>query len=212
MTKKDQRNLCYTGGMKIKSVVAVVMVVGVTAVALNLLRQDNNYDVGTRALEEKEEPSLTELSEASNGDGSLKLVGIGRAVEGETKYSFRVVDSQKKNSFLLYETVADPGKTFSIPFNSWSSDNKHVFLRTNYQNSKNYFVFKADGSSFDEGSQYLDVGKYWTESKNQQIIDNVSGWAGADLLVVYTTNPDGTGSSAYWFVVGSRKFMQVREF
>ncbi len=196
--------------MKIKTVVAVAMVVGIAYVALNLLKQDNNFDVGTRALEVKE-PSLTELSEASNSDGSLKLVGTGRVVEGKTKYSFRVMDVQKKSNLLLFETVADPGQTFLIPFNSWSSDYKHVFLQTNDQNGKDYYVFKADGSLFGDGKKYLDVGEYWTESKNPQIIEHVSGWAGADLLVVYTTNPDGTGSSAYWFVVGSRKFMQVRE-
>lgn len=197
--------------MKIKTIMAVVIVVGIAYVALTLVKKDDSVDVGTRALEVKEEPSLTTLSEASNSDGSLKLVGTGRVVDGKTKYSFKVEDVQKKSSLLLFETVADPGQTFSIPFNSWSSDYKHVFLQTNDSSGKDYFVFKADGSLFADGSKYLAVGSYWAESKNPQSIDHVSGWAGEDLLVVYTTNPDGTGSSAYWFVVGTRKFMQVRE-
>ncbi|OGD80330.1 MAG: hypothetical protein A2320_01220 [Pseudomonadales bacterium GWC2_63_15] len=84
-------------------------------------------------------------------------------------------------------------------------------IQKNDLNGKDYYVFKTDGSLFSDGKKYLEVGEYWKLSKNMDVIDHVSGWAGGDLLVTYTTRPDGSGSSAYWFVVGSRKFMQVRE-
>ncbi len=72
-------------------------------------------------------------------------------------------------------------------------------------------MFKADGSSFDDGLKYLDVQQYWVSSKNAEVIERVSGWAGADLLVTYATNPDGSDSFAYWYVISSRRFMHVRE-
>jgi len=160
---------------------------------------------------EATESSPTRLEEATNSDGSLRLVGERNVMGERASYSFKVLDSQNNSSLLLFDTVADPGQTFTIPFNSWSSDNKHLFIQKNDLNGKDYYVFKADGSLFSDEKKYLEVGEYWKLSKNMDVIDHVSGWAGGDLLVSYTTRPDGTGSSAYWFVVGSRKFMQVRE-
>ncbi|MEK7070812.1 MAG: hypothetical protein AAB966_03320 [Patescibacteria group bacterium] len=193
-----------------KKSVGFVLVVGLIVISYFSVIRSRKSDVLIIGEAEATSPSIW-LEEATNSDGSLKIVGKRKTVGENIGYSFNILDNQNNTNLLLFETVADIGQTFAIPSNSWSSDNKYLFIQKNYLGGKDYYVFKADGSSFGDSKKFLEVGEYWRQSGNKEIIDHVSGWAGADLLVAYTTEPDGTGSKAYWFVIGSRKFMQVRE-
>ncbi len=197
--------------MKIKYLIGVLIVAGLVFTVMNIPKKN----IVLRAEEATITPevsSITKLIEASNSDGQYRLVGSSELIKGSVHYSFRVEDAAENSSLLLFETKAADDETYSIPFNSWSSDNKYLFLQLNNSKGKNYYVFKADASLFADGLKYLDVGDYWSQGEREDVIKEVSGWAGPDLLMVYTTKPDGTGSSAYWFMVSSRKFMQVREF
>ncbi|EKD42956.1 MAG: hypothetical protein ACD_72C00522G0001, partial [uncultured bacterium] len=157
-----------------KKVVGLALVVTLTA--FYLYSAKINQKPNPSVVVEATEVSPTRLDEATNSDGSLKLVGE-RVITGErARYSFKIFDSQKNSSLLLFDTVADPGQTFVIPFNSWSSDNKYLFIQKNDLNGKDYYVFKADGGLFDDGKKFLEVGEYWKQSKNMDVIDHVSGW------------------------------------
>ncbi len=193
----------------IKTIGLVIIVL----LALAVMRSPGKVKTDQRveAKDVKEVSSLIKLTEASNLDGSKRLVGTSELKEGKVKYVFTVIDSTKKEKIILFETYVDRQSSLTIPFNSWSNDDKYVFIQANSPEGKNYHVFKADGSSFNDGLKYLDVQQYWVSSKNTKVIDRVSGWAGADLLVTYATNSDGSDSFAYWFVISSRRFMNVRE-
>lgn len=188
-----------------------VIVVLIVAIVVFKGSKTGNVDDRAKAMEVKEVSSLTKLNEATNSDGSKRLAGTSEITDVGVKYKFVTSDEKKNEKTLLFESLLNKESSVVIPYNSWSSDEKHVFLEAKTGPGKNYYVFNADGSNFKDGIKFLDVMDYWEKSGIDKRVDHVSGWAGPGLLVVYTTNLDGSDSFAYWFVVDTRRFMNVRE-
>lgn len=196
-----------------KNLVPIILIVGVAVVFFGSTKRINKVSLSNQTIAKSEAPSITPLAEATNSEGNLKLVGMAQKVQGGgSNYSFKVVDTQKKTEIPLYNTIADLGSSIAIPLNSWSPDYKQVFIKTSSPSGENYYLFKANGDPYADGKKYIAVGDYWSETKTTNKINRISGWAGPDLLMVYTTKEDGTEGPAYWFVTSTRKFMQVREF
>lgn len=190
----------------------VILGIGVGLMA-QLVKMKANRDIDTRAKQKETPIEVVGTMEATNSEGNLKFVGVSRKVAGgQTSYEFKIVDTQKKTETLIYRTVADPGSEIEIPRNSWSPDYKQVFIKMNSPEGENYFVFRANGENYNDGRKYLPVGDYWREAKMKSKIRAITGWAGNDLMMVYTLDEDGLEGPAYWFVTSTRKFMQVREF
>ena len=190
----------------------VILGLGV-GLMVQLVKMKASRDLDTRAKQKEAPLEVVGTTEATNSEGNLKLVGVSRKVaEGQTSYEFKIVDAQKKTETPIYRTVADPGSEMEIPRNSWSPDYKQVFVKTNSPEGENYYVFRVNGENYSDGKKYLAVGDYWREAKMKSKIRAITGWAGNDLLMVYTLNEDGLEGPAYWFETSTRKFMQVREF
>lgn len=192
----------------------VILIVVVIGAFFGLSKQsDNGLSSKAQSTNIVEVPADTPLVEATNSEGDLKLVGVSRrAEEGRISYAFKVKDEKKGTDLPLYTTIADPGSSIAIPQNSWSPDYKQVFIKTSGPSGEDYYLFKASGEPYADGKKYIAVGDYWSATNTTNKVNKVSGWAGPDLLMVYTTKEDGTEGPAYWFVTSTRKFMQVREF
>lgn len=198
--------------MKIIIWMIAILGIGVGLISQNVTNK-TSQNMGTRVEKKVEPPEKVGLSEATNSQGNLKLVGMSRkAAEGRVTYEFKIIDTQKKSEIPIYQTVADPGNQIEVPQNSWSPDYKQVFIKTISPERENYYVFKANGENYGDGSKYLVVDDLWQEANMTSNIKRVTGWAGNDLLMVYTVSEDGWEGPAYWFVTSTRKFMQVREF
>lgn len=192
--------------------VLIILVVGAVAVFFGVTKKVEK-SASLIQSSNKEASAYVPLSEATNSDGSLKLVGVAHKVQGGgNSYVFKVIDTQKRTEIPLYDTIADSGSSMTIPLNSWSPDYKQVFIKTSSPSGENYYLFKASGEPYADGKKYIAVGDYWNETKTMNKINKISGWAGPDLLMVYTTKEDDSEGPAYWFVTSTRKFMQVREF
>lgn len=174
----------------------VFLVVSVSTVIIGQRLAQTNQIVA-------EEP-ISRIAEVKSGDGSVKLVSVIEEIDRQTtKYSLSVWRGNKKMGELWQTTMSE--EKLTLPFNSWSPDNKQLFIRV----GQDYYVFKADGKNFGNGKLYLKVAEAWAETKNANSIDHVSGWAGDDLLVVYTNRPGGEMGSKYWFVTTTAKFMPL---
>ena len=191
----------------------IILVVSASVMFFGITRKTNKFDKPSMIVQpSKEVSAFVPLSEATNSEGNLKLVGMAQKMrEGGNSYSLKVMDTIKKTEIPLYNTIADLGSSITIPFNSWSPDYKQVFIKISSPGGENYYLFKANGEPYDDGKKYIIVGDYWGETKTTNKINKISGWAGPDLMMVYTTNKDGEHGPSYWFVTSSRKFLQVRE-
>lgn len=197
--------------MMIKKILSGVLIIVLVVLVLKWTNREEPSEDQSQPKEIKQISTTSSIPSATNLDGSLELSGLAEKKENEVNYSFYVVNTQSNMKKLLFETTTGLDRAFSIPRNSWSSDNKYFFIEKNTSEGQNYYVFKSDGSVFADEKEYLDVNEYWNKKGSSQTIKDVSGWAGPDLLMVYTSNADGTDGSKYWFVVSSRKFSQISE-
>lgn len=147
---------------------------------------------------------------ADAGQAKFNLTLIKHPGEdGKNTYSFHVINLETKEDQLLFEQTVSSPASYTAPFNSFSPDDLQLFIQITENNEPNYFVFNRDGSSFKDGQKYLNVRDYWNQGKGKYVMKEVSGWAGKDLLMVLTSKEDGSSGPSYWFVVSSRKFMQL---
>ncbi|SRR5258708_134119 len=150
-----------------------------------------------------------QLAPADTGDGKFKVVGTSRQLaNGSTSYSFQVVDLKKNAYIPLYGATAPSGTTMQIPGNSWSPDDKQLFLETNTAQGSDFLVFKFDGTAYSDGQKYLRVSDYWKNSTLK--IKTITGWAGFVELTAFTTAADGSRGPSFWFVTSTRKFVQLQ--
>ena len=136
-------------------------------------------------------------------DGTLKLIMRTKTADSSTSYSFFTADTSGKNEKPLFAKTVTSETTMLLPANSWSPDNKLVFLRENGPSSFNILVFKVSGDPFSNNQLYLSVVPLFVVRKTGYYIADVTGWDSDTLLHVKTTGP------SYWFDVDSLAFLQL---
>jgi len=153
------------------------------------------------------EPTGFVVEPVRSGDGKVALAAVGRKLtDGSVNYTFKTTDREKDVESVLFEKIVGPGVSFTIPLNSWSPDNKQLFVEVKNGADISYLVFKADGSKYGD-LDYLNVNEYWEKSKNAYTIRTITGWEGNDLLSVKTVE-----GPSFWFVVSSRNFLRLRSY
>ncbi len=153
-------------------------------------------------------PPLTDQplsDEVHCGDGSMTLIRKIEFQSGQPQtYSFRVASltGQDRNERQIFSMTAEAGKELSIHLNSWSPDNKYVFLQEKDQaGNLNYLVFKASGEPFANNELFLDVGAFFKQKLPKYSLREATGWA-SPIFVNIATNE----GPAYWFDVQSLAF------
>ncbi|GIK83751.1 MAG: hypothetical protein BroJett025_03730 [Patescibacteria group bacterium] len=159
-------------------------------------------------------PTITELEEIItttsqiSPEGSMLLTLETKTGTYSTKYELFVAKEQE-DKLLISSGQFDFETTMEIPFNTWSPDNKYIFLKQTNQNSQDFLVFRSSGE-FIKDSQYINVTAAFKSAEIPYELHDVTGWAANSLLVVQTTNrQDDTKGPSYWFDVYSQKFIQL---
>ncbi len=154
-------------------------------------------------------PTSTGNNVVSNSDNSLKLSMRSAKFTDRTDYTFMVSKGDGSEAKLLYTRTVGPGASMSIPNNSWSPDYKEVFLILKDGSLTQYLVFNASGEPYAQGDKFLEITSLFTKSNSNLTLKNVTGWDGYGLLHVETSNPDGTRGPRFWFVTGTRAFLEL---
>ena len=153
-------------------------------------------------------PLPNQNNEVHSPDGTMKIImKAENKTDGEIFYSFSISDISGKNEKLLFAKTDLPKTTMLIPQNSFSPDNKYVFLQENKTNSLNALVFKASTEPFEKNEQYRDVGSLLTQNKPGYSLTAVTGWASPILLEVITRKEDSKKRESYWFVPKTQAFL-----
>ena len=152
-----------------------------------------------------------QITEKPSSDGTVKLIETSQKDDGGSKYVFTVTNVKTGINTTILETIVDQSTSFIIPDNAWSPDNKQFFLEKVSPAERVYLVFKADGTDYSNGQKFLDVNSYWSKTKYNLSIRTITGWGSHDLLVVYTLKEDGSNGASFWFVTGSRNFLQLSQ-
>ncbi|HWA52127.1 MAG TPA: hypothetical protein VG895_03680 [Patescibacteria group bacterium] len=109
--------------------------------------------------------------------------------------------TQNKNIYIfssdkLNFTKVSSGK-FSIPFNTWSIDDKHVFIREDTGSIINFYLEPQD----------LNITQKFSEKFPTYTLQDVTGWASAIYLIVNANT--GTKDVSYWFDITTNNFIPL---
>ena len=145
-------------------------------------------------------------SEVHSPDGTMKIIMQIKKSTGSTTYSFFVAEISGKNQKFIFTRTLTPESTMSIPQNSFSPDNKYVYLEEDQGILQNALVFKTSGETFTKDEQYRDTAAILSQSKPGYSLKNATGWASPTLLQTYLQKEDAK-SSSYWFVPETKAFI-----
>lgn len=153
---------------------------------------------------------VTSLQSVHSPDGTLKLVLKTQTLpNGQTIYTVTASDVNGGSRRMVYETTMPEGSQILLPPNSWSPDNKFLFLKVHFPQGLSAFVFQADTSAFSDGSKYIDVLTLFHTQFPDAILRDVTGWDDPSLLHVMTYTADKTIGTSYWFDIWSRGFIPL---
>lgn len=152
---------------------------------------------------------LESTSEVHSPDGKMKVVAgkVNKTGGNLYTYTFTVSDLNGNSPKVIFTTTLSDSQKMQVPENSFSPDNKYLFLKEDDGASLSFLVFKASGEKFAKGEDYIDVVPLFTGKKDLKITD-ITGWDADTLLHIFTASDKGRGPS-YWFDLDSRSFLEL---
>lgn len=147
--------------------------------------------------------------EIHSPDGKNKIIMNRKDnPDGTTAYSFTTSDINGDNSKEIFSKTLSTNQSMDIPYNSWSPNNKYVFLKEENSGFKNFYVFNADGTPFSNGA-YINVVPTFIAKDTGTVLADVTGWDSNTLLHVKSNENDGTRGPTFWFEIPSQAIIRL---
>jgi hypothetical protein len=149
---------------------------------------------------------LVEASETTSmdsPDGKLTLV-VKTTKNGDVvTYTFSISGKE------IFVKTVDASITISIPYNTWSPDNKYVFLKEGGEAGASYFVLFVLKDSSSQNDQTANINDLFAKKYSDLKIADVTGWGGINLVIVNSLKNDGAKGPSFWFEMPSHSFIQL---
>lgn len=145
----------------------------------------------------------SEIKSMDSPDGKLTLLMKTTKSDGLVAYSFSISGKE------IFGKAVDPSVSFSIPYNTWSPDNKYVFLKETGPADTNFFVLSALKDSSLQNEQTANITGLFSSKYPDLKIQDVTGWGGVNLVIVNSIKSDGSRGSSFWFEAPSHSFIQL---
>lgn len=126
-----------------------------------------------------------------------------------THYSLSVTDKSTNLTKTIFTKTVPPGVVITVPFNTFSPDNKFIFLKEMGDGYSKHFVLSLSGRDIVQGSQTIDIEPEFAEKYPDFKITDVTGWGGINLIVVNTDKIEGGIGPSFWFDIGSSSFIRL---
>ncbi len=143
-------------------------------------------------------------------DGLFELTLDTEIIEpNRMSYMVSVTEAATGNHLTVFRDTVTTQTNITIPFNTWSADNKYFFITLQNGTEQKNLIFKSSGELIDEAA-YINVNTHYVEKEISYEFDEMTGWASQSLLVIKTNKTDGSGvGTSYWFDVTSKNFIQL---
>lgn len=145
----------------------------------------------------------SQLTSVDAPDGKLALSMKTSKKSGETTYSFSVGGRE------IYAKTVDSSISFSIPLNTFSPDDKYVFLKETGNTGSSFFVLTVAEDSSNQDEQTANITNLFVAKYPNLKIQDATGWGGVDLVVFNTLNSDGSRGPSFWFEMPSHAIIQL---
>ncbi len=153
-------------------------------------------------------PNPQEQSQISP-DGKKVLTMRIKTNEDFTKtYTFISSNADGTDQKTIY-LVTYSADSMSIPFNTWSPDNKYVFIKHTSPLGSDAIVLKANGEPVTESESAINTTLLFKDKIANNIYDDTTGWASETLLIINTKTSEGAQGTSYWFEIPSKAIIPL---
>ncbi len=149
-----------------------------------------------------------QVQDVHSSDGSMNLKMLTEVQDSQITVAFTVSQISGENPRVLFTRNIAKTKSMGIPYNTWSPDNKYVFLQEKNGEQVTFLVFNVTGENF-VNDKYLDIGSFFSQKITDYQMTGVTGWASNTLLIVTTSDKTGQKGPSFWFDITSRAFIQL---
>jgi len=154
--------------------------------------------------------SKVTISSQISPDGTKKaIMKVTQNPDNTSTYDFATADKNGANEKSIFTRTLDSSKSMTIPFNTWSPDNKYFFIKENAGDNKSVFAFKASGAGFSKEENYFDVTDLFKKRNTGNNFSEATGWASESLIIINTTKENGTKGPSYWFELPSKAIIPL---
>lgn len=156
-------------------------------------------------------PAPVTTPKTANADGS-KITTVGspdgkasvtmtESGKSPVTYVFILKDEKTGLKQQIYKKSVNEGTRITIPLNTFSPDNKYLFLKEDSAMGTTYFVPMGDSE--------LNINQLFASKYKDFVITDVTGWGGMNLIVVNTDKIGGGVGPSFWFEVPSKSFIRL---
>ncbi len=151
-----------------------------------------------------------DVSSQISPDGEKLLTMSVTTNDSGKTYTFTTSDANGANTQNVYSvTYADTADSMSIPFNTWSPDNKYVFINHIGPSGNDAIVLKANGEPITETESSINSTVIFKAKITNNLYDETTGWASETLLLINTKTSSGEKSTSYWFELPSKAIIPL---
>lgn len=192
--------------MKAKTIFITAITVILLLIVLIQLKNNKRQTVRTSAAPPVVIPTIDKSSNVMDSpDGTMSLT---LDKNGSTYSVFISLFSTSSKNKIFYKVEGDAQK-LEIPYNTWSPDNKYVFLKEKTASGDNYFVLQSSGNLFSNGSLAVEIRELFQKNILGYTIEDVTGWGGQNLLIINTRSEESGQKVSFWFETTSLTFIQL---
>ena len=153
-------------------------------------------------------PLAPNVSKVGSPDGKMTLEMTEKKDGAQTTYIVNI-SGEDGVSRTVFNKTYDSGWSVSIPYNTFSPDNKRIFLKISGPTTVSYIVVNSSGEEIGKDNQTVEiVGRFEAKEPNYKITD-VTGWAAPALMIINTDKNDGSIGPSFWFDLSNMSFVPL---
>ena len=143
-------------------------------------------------------------------DGTYTLaLKNGRELNGIVTQIFFITSESSATPIKIFEKDSNEDSRIVIPENTFSPDNKFVFLKFKDLGKTRYIVLRTDGKDIKEDTKSVEIESLFSEAHPDFVITDVTGWGANGLIVVNTDDVNGKIGPSWWFDLSNFSFIRL---
>lgn len=142
-------------------------------------------------------------------EGSKTLTMVTEEANEAATYALYISPKDEPKGDSFFKKTIGVGETVEIPFNTWAPDNAYIFLKEKKGSEASYIVFKSSGALFTNESALLSISELFAERVPNFLIQDITGWAAPNLLLINAEGKESDVKVSFWFDVPSQTFIQL---
>lgn len=153
-------------------------------------------------------PTPSQITTVSSPDGQISANLKQEKSSGQITYTV-FISGQDGSQNTIFSKTYDSGTILSVPANTFSPDNRHLFLKEAGPNGTSYIVLSADGSAITKDNQTLEIAGLFSQEEPNYKITDVTGWAAPTLIIVNSDKKEGGVGPSFWFEIPTQSFIRL---